>query len=805
MKSVAKEVAKPDSSAEGQALPLLLLSSLRTLGYWSWPAGVIVVLLSLAVVALYQTQIDYRFKLGLEDKSPALSGFYGPEKNPNFDYRWSYPTWKLDLPLLGRRPYQIELTALSLQPAPVEVRDAKDILVGTFTPATQIQTYRLEISPDAVYSGDLHLKCQIAAFQPDGGRDHRDLGLLVTQLDLKSQRGLVIPPWRALGGIVGLGLAIYGLSLRGLSLVIGRRPPRLWVFGLGLGSGLMACEWLAVNRSGFAAWGLPLALNLEVAAGLIYFFRLGSVGWGLLVRPQPQYFQSKISQTKAVSSLISSIGLPLILALGFGLRVINLAATPLFTDEALHIRAGLVAMPSQNENLNLFDLAIDGKILHGWLLAALYTLINDDSIWLLIARLLSAVCGMVIILVGYKLAESFFSRRAGLIAAGLCTIVPFMVWHNRLALVDNLMVACGGLSLYFTLQMLAAKRDWHALKYGGLAGLALGAAILTKLPALLLIVGPGLALLLLYRPGQWAALGSRLGWLYAVTWLTAGPIIRLYSGSWGGDQQDGKFALPEPGLVWENLALLGQWSYAYFTLPLLGLVLVGASWATYRQWRIGLFLLLLAAITGLFFAGFARIWFARYLLPALLPLIVLAAGGVEAGLLKLQTRRQLFLGLAGLGLLALPALWFDVEAIAAPLDAPLPAADRFQYLEGWPAGTGLEQIENFLMAQQSRTDRPITIFATALIPYDGLNLFLGTKKTPHLIYAQPDPERVYNALRQALTAGPVFLVTNEPRDQIMLENYKLTFASLNFQTEVRVSRPGNQSTLVIYRLTGLIT
>ncbi len=491
----------------------------------------------------------------------------------------------------------------------------------------------------------------------------------------------------------------------------------------------------------------------------------------------------------------------LIVGVGFGLRAINLLALPIFSDEAIHISKALLARSGQLNEYSLFSLAIDGKTLHGWLLATLYNWVGSNNL-LIWARLLSALFGVVTLLTCYKLTERLFSVQAGLLAAGLWAITPFTLWHDRMALVDSLMATMVGLVIYFSVRLLDLQRVGPILAYSLLAGLALSGAILTKLPGVMIGAAPVLAVFLLPPSRLRLGLLPRLIPLYGVAGLTTLGVMSLFKGEWGGIQKREKVTQVGPDLLWHNLTLLAEWSYNYLTVPLLLIVVLGVGWAVYTNRQVGGYLLLIALSLTVVFVVLAGTWFPRYIVAFWIPILTLAAGGISYGLARLKSRSSLLLGLALLGLLTLPALWFDYLALSDPAQAPIPTFDRFQYVEGWPAGYGLTEVGQFLEGEQKQASRPLTVLGTDLIPYNGLSIYFSGRPNFEVIYASPNLAGMDETLKQALQTGPTFFVLTDPKDSPNLEAYRQNFPSLTFRLVFTAPRPGDQYHLLVYKIEG---
>jgi len=485
------------------------------------------------------------------------------------------------------------------------------------------------------------------------------------------------------------------------------------------------------------------------------------------------------------------------------LRITNINALPIFLDEGTHIRAGLAAQTGKLDQTGLFALAYSGRALQGWLLAALFNVIDPDNL-LELARILSAICGLVTVLVCFKLGEKLFSAKAGLLAAGLWAIAPFTVWHERMALVDPLMTSCAALTFYFSLRLIEieTKNRWVILGYTTLLGLSMTLGVLTKATALLTILAPVLAVLILSHPREWSKMLPRLGPVYAVFWITTIPIINLLKGQWLGEYQGGQYT-SEPTLtvLADNLAKVGEWVYAYFTLPILMLVTVGLILAFRHSWRISLWLFLLIlfpllAVTLVAGSSF----FPRYLLFLLVPLVVLAAGGLDQAMNWLIKWEMASWGLALLTFVCLPALWFNYQTIFSPAESALPAIDQEGYVEGWAAGSGLGEVSNYLITAQSQSQKSVTVIGFDGLTYDCLSVQLYHQKGLRFMMANREPYKLQGPLKQAIRRGPTYLVMVTPLQPGLLEGYKVRFPDIQFNQVLSVSKPGNRFQLVTYEL-----
>lgn len=700
-------------------------------------------LITASLLSLAGSSLTIELDLSQEKLSPGLKGFYNVERNEVFAYRWSKPTWELTLDdLESARPYQLYLSALRPTPEIVKVIDSSSGHVLTsLTPGSQWQTLPLEIPPEVVVDGRLHLTFSVPAFVPASPDDPRKLGLMVTSIKLKP------------------------VESRDLTLI------RYILWG---GAGLLC-----------------LLLLVQALIKLVYSLLENTTLLG-----------SSLAKAQTRSGASASWWLAGVALFGLVLRVANPLSLSIFIDESFHIWAGFAAQTGKLDSTGLFATAIDSKVLHGWLLAALFQLVGTGQP-LLLARLFSALCGLITLLTCYSLATHLFSsQRAGLLAAALWGLLPYALWHERMALVDPLMTACTVSALYFGLRLLEGTGQKVVAGYGMLTGLALATAVLTKIPALLFGVMPVIALLALYPLKSWLRLGKRLALVYVVGGLPTLLVIALYNGRWSGGQQADKLSPPQLDLFLNNLGQMTEWSYAYFTFPLLLLVIVGVRFALLSNWRVSLFLLVATLLPWLVFCLIGQVIYPRYLLIALPPLVVLTAGGIAALVDKLTDKRALQLSLLGLFLVSLPAIWFDFQTIIDPYKTALPAVDRFQYLEGWPAGGNVEQLTQFLIEKQKQAGNSITVIEADYISFRALDVYLVNyhPQIGLISVAGVAPGQMGNKINAALETGPTFFVINNPRDLSTLQAYRWAFPKLDFQEIQTVNRPGQQYRLVTYQI-----
>lgn len=377
---------------------------------------------------------------------------------------------------------------------------------------------------------------------------------------------------------------------------------------------------------------------------------------------------------------------------GFGLRTFLLDRFPLREDEAIYAYWALHAWRDDPMFLRVWP---DKPPLYLWLLGGTLQLFGASAAG---ARWLNLACSTLVIPIVAATARRAWGLRAGALAAATLALNPYAISFGATAFTDPLLVLAGTLALCLAV-------------YGrtGAAGLALGAAIMTKQQGLLfapLVVG-GLWAAAPPDGRAWSVLRRSLLRMAAGAALVIAPILYWDSLRWAVAPSPWDLArrtyaalalLPLMqwpsrvaewgGLVWH---LAGSWpAWALVAGAWLGGVLAGRRLgrssgghrliALIAGWSAG-FLLLHTATT-------VQAW-DRYLLP-LAPMLALSLGWGLARLAAVATRGPRGLAVVAAALLLVwtpPALRAAAGGIPIGGDhgayAGLPAAlDQVRSLGG---------------------------------------------------------------------------------------------------------------------------
>lgn len=382
----------------------------------------------------------------------------------------------------------------------------------------------------------------------------------------------------------------------------------------------------------------------------------------------------------------------LVFAVYFATRIWSLGTLPIFLDEAVHLQWAE----------RLFE---EGRILRpvgsGRLLAVAVfgmALPFEDRVWA--ARLIAVVAGGLTLSFTMLLSSRLFGTRAGLVAGLLYVSSPFALVYDRLALSDGFLAAAlTGVMLAIRLLVDDPRRlgTWFAL----VAAITL--AIVAKVSALLFLPAVLMAALVFAKDRR-ARAASALA--LAAALLCSSPMLWFFTANSGEIVSQ---HLADPSLkgatLMATLRDISGWLHSYFGIPVLVAGAASAAWL--RDGR-ALWLGASFVLPLVFFALLSEPWSARYILPALAPLLVLISGGIEAACARVKSDRALMASLSLASVISLQGLVFAFQLLKDPSNAPFPSDDRHQFVSGWPAGYGVREAAQRLLTES--VSGPVTVF-----------------------------------------------------------------------------------------------
>lgn len=499
-------------------------------------------------------------------------------------------------------------------------------------------------------------------------------------------------------------------------------------------------------------------------------------------------------------TIIAGLG---IIFLYFALRLVNLTILPIFADEAIYIRWSQVMW--HEPTLRFLPLSDGKQPLFMWLTIPFLKIFTDP---LFAGRFLSVLAGLGSLIGIFLLTLQLFSgmggstsggkdKKTALLASFIYAIIPFTVFFDRMALVDSMLAMFGIWVIYFAVLLVKTPR----LDLAMITGMMLGAALITKSPAIFfvillpttaLFIKKGLALsarVSQRRPASGMG-GSALGgqliklmgfWVVVYVFafgiynlLRLGPNFKMIA------IRNKDYVFPIKEILFHplnplkpHLGDLIQWLPNLLTWPVFLLAIGGLIWlwVERKKWERATFLFLLTAVPLLTQSVFAKVFTPRYILFTIWPLLILAAYFLQ----EIKERLKLRKGLFALFLLAIaiPAVWYDYLLLANPDKAPLPRRMRSGYLEEWTAGTGIKEASLYL--RERAKERKILVgtegyFGT--LP-DGLQIYLERVPNITTIGIGLYPDKVPQSLIDGLIENEVYLLINNERLALEPEKHNL--------------------------------
>ncbi len=509
-------------------------------------------------------------------------------------------------------------------------------------------------------------------------------------------------------------------------------------------------------------------------------------------------------------------------------RLYHLSILPIFLDEAIHIKLGL-------EFGSWLD--SDGtRLLIVWLVRMLLPWVSD-ILWS--GRLISVFMGLFAALGCYLVGQSLFGRRSGVIAFILYAVNPFTLSNDRLLMNDVYLAAWAIWAVWLSLEIVKRGCSWRRVVA---LGLILGLAPLSKLTGFLIWVLP-LAVFSLSS-------SLKAGWkfylkvspAYLAGLIVSAPIWLVTQRGLGMAgfrvNSSAEANIPVPVLldrIWQNSGLVLSYLWAYLTPAAALMTLAALLWLLWKRPRDGLLLavwvltftaawvlilqpfILTAAFLPVGVTPIAVPWvsskfvlYPRHILPAFPALFIALAYGLDSTWRWLRPqplgvfRIAVALGLAGAALW--PMLYFDYYLWFNPALAPFPAADRYQYIEGAPAGYGIAEVRAVLQ-EQARQKGDIYVAMQDRINRLSAELYFEvwrhSEKAIHPLAVPPGvtltPQDFYSQVSNPGSMPPLYWVSgnDQGENRFSLEILK----RVHLEPIAVMVRPGNKSRIYVYAIT----
>lgn len=395
---------------------------------------------------------------------------------------------------------------------------------------------------------------------------------------------------------------------------------------------------------------------------------------------------------------------------------------PPFWDESFY---GVEGQTAFDDPAQRFAALTDGKgPLLDWTSALL---IGQGFHPLTAVRTVSFLAGMITLGAVGLIGRALGGLTVGLVAAALYVVLPLFLVHDSIGVVDPLVAAAAAVAL--CLQLRLARRP-EALTAIGL-GVALTAGILAKQTGMFALVLLPVSLVCFDRRAA-GRRGRTVRWVgYAALALLITAIgtavIRLSplydrlpqtTAALHQFRPVGEAVKHPFAELGTNGPGFGGVLTGYLTVPLLAALIVGAVLALRARRRQAVVLLAWGLVPFAAALALVEYGYARYVLSAIPPVVALAAYGLVEGGRRIRVRwaapRARLIGAVAILVVLVPALARDARILADPSTAAYPGEDDWQFVAGWPAGTGVRGLARAL--EQRATPGATTTVAYVYFP-----------------------------------------------------------------------------------------
>lgn len=451
------------------------------------------------------------------------------------------------------------------------------------------------------------------------------------------------------------------------------------------------------------------------------------------------------------------------IAIYFFLRLANLTAIPIFTDEAIYIRWSQIGA---RDAAWRFISLVDGKQpLFTWIMMVLFRILPAQDP-LFVGRLASVLAGLGSLVGIWLLAyELFKSKRVAFFSSLLYLISPFSLVYDRMALYDSLVAALSIWNLFFAVRLARFPRLDTAL----LLGMSLALGMLNKSSGFLSLYLLPLTLFvfnwnrknLLKRLSTWA------GYAIIATVLSQAlySMLRLSPFFYMISRKDSVFiysieelkhVISYHYLYW-NIHGVFDWLYGYLSTPLF--ILTFVPLVLYKKQikeKILLYAWWFVPFIGL--AVFGKVLYPRFIFFMTMPLFVLIAVTFDEIVLRLKHLTIVFFVIL---VVLIPSLYTDYLLLVDPKRAPIPQADSGQYINDWPSGWGVREIVERILSESKQ--KKITLYTDGtfgLFPY-AFEIYLVDKPNIEIIGMFPLPMEMPKEVILNAKANTTYFVFNQ--------------------------------------------
>ncbi len=394
-------------------------------------------------------------------------------------------------------------------------------------------------------------------------------------------------------------------------------------------------------------------------------------------------------------------------------------------------------------------------------------------------RIASCFAGLLSFLGTVLIARDLKDTKLGALTGFFYVICPFCLWYDRIAITEGLLLALFVFAVFFAIRAANSSSPLYFV----LTGVFFGLALLTKGTAQLLVLIIPFTFLFKEKIA-WRGRGV-LRWIAGVALslllgfamynaLRISPLFGRIAEKTSRTTKTFSEVLSNPfDVFFTNFATILKTLWVFLTPPIFILSFAGLILGLARRWRPARLLCLWVVIVWVVESLIAKHWMFPTILPRffliLVPPLLIAAGYfILDGFLYVRERsgeiikvtRVVFTGVLALMVVAFPL--YNVSAIVgSPSNAVLPEWIRFQYLEGWPAGIGVDEVINYLKKEISRGKITVGSNMPGIgLPTDALYIYFRDEKRMDILTFRFDASEIPMNVIRASRKMPAYIVFN---------------------------------------------
>jgi 4-amino-4-deoxy-L-arabinose transferase-like glycosyltransferase len=405
-----------------------------------------------------------------------------------------------------------------------------------------------------------------------------------------------------------------------------------------------------------------------------------------------------------------------------------------------------------------------------------------------VGRTVTMLFSLLTLALTYRIARRLTNRSSALMATVLLAFCPFLIFYERMVLIDGYVVGAGLLVVWLTLA--ARLENWRRNALA--CGLALALAVAIKGTGIAFITVPLLAVIIAWRAWKVKWLAACY-FVFGVIWLPLFLILRSRGISYFGLAET-LSGSAQSGLVERFVQNLRAWwevDSAYLSLPFLILLIGGSLYGLVQERRRALLPILSLCVPLLIILALTPLARARWLVPYLPLLLIVGVSGLELLQQKLPSvwRQTARIGIVAVWLLAV-FLPFYVPLQTNPATLPLSPTDRTEYIAADSAGFALPEVAAYLRAHPLGS-KTVGLLANCV----GLAIYLpDTLECPLIKWDGSEQANLAKRVNELAKTEPIYVVM-EALSYISTEGI-----IGQMQLVATFERPGGASKLSIYRV-----